>query len=124
MMGGGSSGLFGGRKFTDNLSRLSKRFEFNHQTGYFGVVGQSRRGYVRNLFGENRLKTAEEFFQIASVGSIIRPMKNGKGTEAVFNDGSKLTFRPTSKSDGSPAIELDINTTKVKKQRIHFMNKE
>ena len=51
-------------------------------------------------------------------------MTNGHGFYTKMKDGSILSYRETSSSDGSPAVEINIKHSTdhgdVKYQKIHF----
>ena len=57
-------------------------------------------------------------------GGIEKPLKGGKGYTTKMEDGTILTYRPISSSDGSPAVEINIKGSdshgKLKSQKIHF----
>ena len=49
----------------------------------------------------------------------------GKGYVAKLRDGTTITYRKTSTSDGTPVVELTIKGLKrVKDQKIHFIKGE
>lgn len=46
-------------------------------------------------------------------GAIVMKMK----------DGTQISYRETSSSDGSPAVDINIaSPVRVKRQKIHFVN--
>ena len=52
-------------------------------------------------------------------------MSNGKGKLVKMKDGSIVSHREISTSDGSPAVEINITRSEdsggIKKQKIHFV---
>ena len=52
-------------------------------------------------------------------------MNNGKGVYTKMKDGSILSYREVSSSDGSPAVEINIKQSTdhgdIKYQKIHFV---
>ncbi len=107
---------------TENLSSLTSNYDYHN--GYFGTRGKGN-GRVRNIVSENPVKTAKDFYDKAAHGGIERQMNNGKGVYTKMKDGSILSFREVSASDGSPAVEINIrNSTEhgdIKYQKIHFV---
>lgn len=55
-------------------------------------------------------------------------MSNGKGTIAKLADGTIVSYRKVSSSDGTPAVDINIKNSKesggVKQQKIHFVKEE
>lgn len=101
--------------------------EFNYNNGYFGEKGQSR-AFVRNIVSDDPLKTAKEFYDKVAHGGIERTMDNGKGVYTKMSDGTILSFREVSSSDGSPAVEINISNSTdhgdLKSQKIHFVRRK
>jgi hypothetical protein len=106
----------------ENLSSLTSSYDYHN--GYFGKKGQGR-DYVRNIFSNNPVKAAQVFYDKAAHGGIERTMANGKGHYTKMKDGSILSYREVSSSDGSPALEINIkkstNHGDLKYQKIHFV---
>lgn len=122
----GSGGYIGGasthRSISDNLSSLSSSYDYHN--GYFGEKGQGRN-FTRNIISDNPQETAKDFFDKAAYGGIAKDMGNGKGKLAKMKDGTIVSMRETSSSDGSPAVEINIkessNHGDLKAQKIHFV---
>lgn len=107
---------------TENLPSLTSSYDYHN--GYFGVKGTGGN-IVRNISSDDPVKTAQDFYDKAAHGGIERPMTNGKGLYTKMKDGSILSYREISSSDGSPAVEINIkkstNHGDVKYQKIHFV---
>ena len=107
---------------TENLPSLTKKYDYRN--GYFGEKGKGTN-YTRNITSDDPIKTAKEFYDKAAHGGIERKMENGKGLYTKMQDGSILSFREVSSSDGSPAVEINIkestNHGDIKYQKIHFL---
>lgn len=106
---------------SENLPSLTSSFEYHD--GYFGEKGQGR-SFVRNISSDDPVKTAQDFYDKAALGGIEHQMDNGKGLYTKMKDGSILSYREVSSSDGSPAVEINIRDSNdhggVKFQKIHF----
>ena len=119
------------RSIGDNLEKTKKKYPTDSD-GYFGKPGQGR-SHTRNIESENPLETAQDFFDNISEGGerdIIVDKKTGekKGVKATMNDGSIITYREISSSDGSPVVEINITrsnspsiNTQIQNQKIHFV---
>ena len=106
----------------ENLPSLKS--EYKYQNGYFGDPGQGR-DFVRNIKSDDPVKTAHDFYDKAAHGGIEKEMSNGKGVYTKMKDGSILSYREVSSSDGSPAVEINIKQSTdhgdIKYQKIHFV---
>lgn len=113
-------------KLSENLTTVTSKYPVTD--GYFGRKGQSQKERVRNIESENPLKTAKDFYDMIANGGETK--KIPKGEVATLADGTVVTFRPVSTSDGSPAVDINITPstsdgTGLKSQKIHFVqNKE
>ena len=108
---------------TDNLPELKKHFKTTPE-GYFGTEGSSTR--TRRIASDDPLATAEEFFKIATKGGVPKQLDHAPpGMEAIkMKDGSLITKRVTSSSDGTPVVEISVKGTSkghVKDQKIYFV---
>ena len=107
---------------TDNLPALKKAFKTTPE-GYFGTKGSNTS--IRRIASSNPLATAEKFFKVATKGGTRKNLDNAPpGMEAVvMKDGSLITKRVRSSSDGSPVVEITVSKAAkgaVKDQKIHF----
>lgn len=106
---------------TENLSSL--RANYKYSNGYFGDPGHGR-SFVREIKSEDPVTTAKDFYDKAAHGGIEKEMDNGKGVTTKMKDGSILSYREVSSSDGSPAVEINIKHSNdhgdIKYQKIHF----
>lgn len=106
---------------SDNLGDLKENYSFSN--GYFGEKGQGR-DFTRNISSDDPAKTAKEFYDKAAYGGVVEQMSNGKGEVAKMKDGTVISYREVTSSDGTPAVEINISNSNdpagVKKQKIHF----
>ncbi|MBP2644187.1 MAG: shlA 1, partial [Firmicutes bacterium] len=105
---------------TTNTEGSSKATNFKlGENGYFGDIGQSGSNKVRNITGGN--KAAQEFFDDITQGfKSEKDLGNGKKLR-IMEDGTTVTYRPVSHSDGTPAIDINGGST-YKQQKIHFID--
>lgn len=110
------------RSITENLPSLKS--EYKYHNGYFGDPGQGR-DFVRNIKSDSPIITAQNFYDKAANGGIEKQMNNGKGVYTKMKDGTILSYREVSSSDGSPAVEINIKQSTdygdIKYQKIHFV---
>lgn len=106
-MGGGGGGSGGGSRYRPN------------KNGYYGRKGQSAtNSRVRNMPGGKH--GAKDFFDNISRG-FSKETKYPNGTIVkTMPDGSSITYRPISISDGTPTVT--INGGSYKYQHIHFID--
>ncbi|MCD8110657.1 MAG: hypothetical protein LUE14_11270 [Clostridiales bacterium] len=106
----------------ENISALKSNYKFSN--GYFGDAGQGR-SFTRNISSSNPVDTAHEFYDTAAYGGIQRKMNSGSGVYTKMSDGTILSYRQVSSSDGTPVVEINIRSSTdsggVKYQKIHFI---
>lgn len=110
------------RSIGQNVLPASLKFEYRN--GRFGVCSPSTGNKTRNILSSNPLKTATEFYNIIAYGGIENTYYNGKMRITHMADGSIITWRSVSSSDGSPVVEINIKKSShsggLKEQKIHF----
>lgn len=110
---------------TENLGSLTAKYDYSN--GYFGEQGKGR-SFVRNISSDDPANTAKDFYDTAAHGGIEGAMYNGKGYVTKMKDGTILSYREVSSSDGSPAVEINIRQSDdngdIKYQKIHFVKGE
>lgn len=124
---GGSSRY---RSISDNLGSLKASYSFKN--GYFGIKGQGRSS-TRNIISNDPVTTAKDFYDKAAYGGAEKPIYNTKtgdiiGQTTSLADGSVISWRNVSSSDGSPAVEINIKRSSdaagIKQQKIHFVKED
>lgn len=126
-MGKGEHGHFAGthggdprHNLTDNLPALTKSFPLS-VGGYFGVKGSGKTS-VRRIESASPVTTAKEFFRLATIGGGSVKSKPNGAIVIKMKGGTQITYRETSSSDGSPAVDINITSPgRVKRQKIHFV---
>lgn len=110
---------------TENLGSLTAKYDYSN--GFFGEQGKGR-SFVRNISSDDPASTAKDFYDTAAHGGIECAMDNGKGYVTKMKDGTILSYREVSSSDGSPTVEINIRQSDdhgdIKYQKIHFVKGE
>lgn len=110
---------------SDNLPNLTDSYQFAH--GFFGDRGDSTKVRTRHITSNNPIKTSKDFYRKIAYGAIEKNLPNNKGKVAKLKDGTIITYREISSSDGSPAVDINIkkstDSKDVKQQKIHFIKK-
>lgn len=106
---------------SENIRKVSKDYPIHN--GYFGEDGEGRHK-TREITSDNPLKTAKDFYDKIAYGGIEEDLANGKGVKTTMEDGTIITMREQSSSDGSPAVNINIkyssDSAGIKDQKIHF----
>ncbi len=110
------------RSIGQNVLAVSS--SYNYANGYFGENSIHGRDRTRNIFASDNLAAATDFYDKIAYG----------GKEHIVNDnlritrmadGSIITMRKVSRSDGTPVVDINIKPSKdtggVKGQKIHFV---
>ncbi len=111
------------RSLNDNLADVTRRFPL----APCGMFGERGNGDARIIKSKAPVGTAYEFFNRITSGYVKIseiPYKDGskKGCVATLKDGTRITMRKKSSSDGSPAVDINIvSPGRVKSHKIHFV---
>ena len=110
------------RSIGQNIMLVSTKYAYCD--GYFGDNSPHGSDRTRNIAAEDNLKAARDFYDKLAFG----------GKEQIINyhfsitrmaDGTVITIREVSHSDGTPAVDINIknstHTGGVKGQKIHFI---
>ena len=120
-MGGGSGGSYSTSpsSLAANVKSLTNKYPLDSA----GKFGYKTQGKVQNIAVADPASAAKEFFSTLSKGGDVSDLKNGKGKIATFgsNKSAQVVYRPTSKSDGSPAISLKIPGKNPLDYKMHFV---
>ncbi len=102
--------------------------KYHYCNGYFGVKSPSTGHRTRNIISNNPIDTAKDFYDKIAFGGKETVLKNGNLNITYMADGTVVTMRIASHSDGTPAVEINIidstHTGGVKEQKIHFISEE
>ena len=128
-MGSGFKGNAGHyHSISENLPVMKEKYPYKN--GYFGEIGKNKKNRtIRNIESDNPSKTAKEFYDTLTHGGkeeiIYDKTGKEKGFKTTLADGSVVTWRNVSSSDGSPAVDINIEYSSdnggIKQQKIHFI---
>lgn len=109
----------------ENLPTLVK-YKYNSETGYFGEKGASKSNKVRNISSDDPVKEAKVFYDTIAHGGVETKLSNGEGVRTQMKDGTIITYREVSHSDGTSAVDINVSkssgsTGGIKSQKIHFV---
>ncbi len=111
---------------SENIPIVSK--DYSYSSGYFGKATNPKNTFVRIIESDDPAATGKDFYDKIAHGAIVEKLDNGKGEIASLQDGTIITFRPTTKSDTNPGIQINISQSSddggLKSQKIHFEKKE
>lgn len=111
---------------SENIAATASKFPYHN--GYFGVKSPDSKERNRNIECSNLASQSKEFYDTIAHGGIEQVLSNGKGHYTEMADGTVVTFRTVSSSDGTPVAEINIKRSSdpngVKGQKIHFVPKK
>lgn len=124
-MGGGHGIPSGNSRYSqvlhDNLLKIASTYQLS-PGGYFGTRGTT--GRVRRIESDNPLGTARLFFSTLTRGARVEAGPKAGLTRANFPDGSAMSIRLASRSDGSPVVQIQLSGRRygvAPAQKIHFV---
>lgn len=101
---------------------------YQYSNGHFGVNSPTTGNRTRNISSSDPLATARDFYNKIAYGGTESIMNGGSLRITHMADGSVISMRTISHSDGTPAVQINItNSTHsggVKDQKIHFIKED
>lgn len=98
---------------------------YQYENGRFGVSSPSTGNTTRNIASDDPVSTAKDFYDKIALGGIEQTYNNGNLKVTHMADGTYVTWRLISHSDGTSVVEINIDgsshTGGIKKQKIHFV---
>ena len=88
--------------------------------GTFGKPGSSSN--IRVIESDKPMNSAMRFYSEISEGGVCSYTPNNHGVVTGLGDGKSILFRPYPTTEGSPAVEIRIQTGKLL-QKIHFIQR-
>lgn len=105
--------------YAQNLANTAQHFEMN-DNGSFGKPGTGSNVWL--IEADNPMSAAMTFYSEMSDGGVCSYTPNMHGVITRLGDGKNIIFRPYPKTEGSPAVEIRIQTGKLF-QKYHFMQR-
>ena len=115
----------GGAKYYRSIGQnvLITSSTYRYENGRFGTNSPSTGNKTRNISSRDPIATAKDFYDKIAFGGIEKSYGNRKIT--YMADGTIVTWRKISTSDGSPVVEINItgsyHSGGVKGQKMHFV---
>lgn len=98
---------------------------YRYENGRFGVSSPSTGNKTRNIESTDPVSTAKDFYNKIALGGIEQTFNNGNLKVTRMADGTHVTWRLISHSDGTPVVDINIDhsshTGGIKEQKIHFV---
>ena len=112
---------------TDNYATITNNYQITN--GLFGQLGNSNTSNIRHITSIDPQQTAKDFYDKIALGGKQKGLyyKDGslKGYQTKMCDGTIINYRLSSSSDGTPAVDIDIQSSNnhgdIKTQKIHFV---
>lgn len=101
--------------------------KYSYSNGYFGENSKHGKMRTRNIVSSDNFATATDFYNKIAFGG-KEQIVNANMRITRMADGSVITMRKISHSDGTPVVEINIrsstHTGGVKGQKIHFVQED
>ncbi len=110
------------RSIGQNILIASNTYDYSN--GYFGINSIHGNNRTRNITAQDNLVAVRDFYNKIAFGGIEQVIdENTRITRMA--DGTVITMREVSHSDGTPVVDINIkpstHTGGVKGQKIHFI---
>ncbi len=110
------------RSIGQNILISSEKYKYSK--GYFGNNSNHGNIRTRNIVASDNLATAKDFYNKIAFGG-KEQIVNDNMRITRMADGTVITMRKVSHSDGTPVVDINIkpssHTGGVKGQKIHFV---
>lgn len=111
------------RGYNHFILPTSTKYEYSN--GFFGKNSPSTGNRTRNIASVDPVATATDFYNRIANGGKEKTYDGGARKITQMADGTIITWRVTSNSDGTPVVEINIKGSShaggLKKQKIHFV---
>lgn len=114
------------RSIGQNIMIASSMYQYKN--GRFGVSSPSTGNVTRNIASTDPISTARDFYDKIALGGIEQSYNNRQRKVTRMADGTHVTWRLISHSDGTSVVEINIehstHTGGIKNQKIHFVEEK
>ena len=97
---------------------------YRYRNGYFGDNSPHGGNSTRNIIANDNLSAAKDFYDKIAFGGKEQNV-NSNTMITHMSDGTVITMRKVSSSDGTPVVDINIiqshGSGGVKSQKIHFV---
>ena len=97
---------------------------YGFRNGYFGENSPHGGNSTRNIVADDNLSAAQDFYDKLAYGGKEQIVSDNMRITHMA-DGTVITMRKVSSSDGTPAVDINIEKSSgsggVKSQKIHFV---
>ena len=113
------------RSVGQNILLSASKYGFSN--GYFGNNSKHGNDRTRNITALDNLVAAKDFYDKIAFGGKEQIVNESMNITRMA-DGTVITMRKTSHSDGTPVVDINIkpstHTGGVKGQKIHFVQED
>lgn len=113
------------RSVGQNILFTSNKYGFTN--GYFGDNSPHGSDRTRNISSIDNMTSAKDFYDKIAFGG-KEDIVNSNMSITRMADGTVITMRKVSYSDGTPVVEINIKSSShtggVKSQKIHFVKEK
>ncbi len=123
------TGYKGNSKYYRSIGQniLITATKYTYVNGRFGISSPHGSASTRNISSSDNLSTANDFYNKISFGGKENIVNNNLRITRMA-DGTIITMRKISHSDGTPVVDINIerstHTGSIKKQKIHFIKEK
>lgn len=114
------------RSIGQNIMIVANTYQYDN--GRFGVSSPSTGNKTRNIASADPVSTAKDFYNKIALGGVEQSFNGGKLKVTCMADGTHVSWRLVSHSDGTPVVEINIDhsthSSSIKNQKIHFVEEE
>lgn len=113
------------RSIGQNILIASSKYDYFN--GRFGTNSPHGNSSTRNIASSDNLATAKDFYDKIAFGGIEKIVNDNMKITRMA-DGTIITMRKVSHSDGTPVVDINIerssHTGGIRKQKIHFIQED
>lgn len=120
------TGFKGGASFYRSIGQniMITSSSYRYRNGYFGDNSPHGGNSTRNIIANDNLSAAKDFYDKIAFGGKEQTV-NSNTMITHMSDGTVITMRKVSSSDGTPVVDINIiqshGSGGVKSQKIHFV---